>query len=46
MQTATGREVVLTMLDLATDIAHWNKKYTTKTIICTYICTVTIKVKK
>jgi hypothetical protein len=33
MQTATGREVVLTMLDLATDIAHWNKKYTTKTVL-------------
>lgn len=33
MQTLTGREVVLTMLDLATDIAHWNKKYTTKTVL-------------
>lgn len=33
MQTATGREVVLSMLDLATDIAHWNKKYTTKTVL-------------
>lgn len=33
MQTATGRDVVLTMLDLATDIAHWNKKYTTKTVL-------------
>ena len=33
MQTATGRDVVLKMLDLATDIAHWNKKYTTKTVL-------------
>lgn len=33
MQTATGREVVLVMLELATDIAQWNKKYTTKTVI-------------
>ena len=33
MQTATGRDVVLTMLDLATDIARWNKKYTTKTVL-------------
>ena len=33
MRTATGREVVLAMLDLATDIAHWNKKYTTKTVL-------------
>ena len=33
MQNATGRDVVLKMLDLATDIAHWNKKYTTKTVL-------------
>lgn len=33
MQTATGREVVLVMLELATDIAQWNKKYTTKTVL-------------
>ena len=33
MQTATGRDVVLKMLDLETDIAHWNKKYTTKTVL-------------
>ena len=33
MQTATGKDVVLTMLDLATDIARWNKKYTTKTVL-------------
>lgn len=33
MKTATGREVVLSMLELATDIAHWNKKYTTKTVL-------------
>ena len=33
MKTATGREVVLSMLDLATDIARWNKKYTTKTVL-------------
>ena len=33
MQDITGREVVLKMLDLATDVAHWNKKYTTKTVL-------------
>ena len=33
MKAATGKEVVLSMLDLATDIAHWNKKYTTKTVL-------------
>ena len=33
MKTATGKEVVLSMLDLATDIARWNKKYTTKTVL-------------
>lgn len=33
MKAATGREVVLSMLELATDIAHWNKKYTTKTVL-------------
>lgn len=30
MQTVTGREVVLSMLELTTEIAHWNKKCTTK----------------
>ena len=33
MKAATGKDVVLSMLDLATDIAHWNKKYTTKTVL-------------
>lgn len=33
MRTATGREVVVSMLELATDIAHWNKKYTTKKVL-------------
>ena len=35
MRTATGREVVLSMLDLATDIARWNKKYTTRKVLLT-----------
>lgn len=30
MKTITGKEVVISMLELATDIARWNKKYTTK----------------
>ncbi|WP_458408442.1 MarR family winged helix-turn-helix transcriptional regulator [Anaerotignum sp.] len=33
MKTATGRDVVLSMLELATDIARWNKKYTTKAVL-------------
>ena len=33
MKAATGKEVVLSMMDLATDIAHWNKKYTTKAVL-------------
>ena len=33
MKAATGREVVVSLLDLATDIAHWNKKYTTKAVL-------------
>ncbi len=33
MKTATGKEVVLSMLELATDIARWNKKYTTKAVL-------------
>lgn len=33
MKTATGKDVVISMLELATDIARWNKKYTTKTVL-------------
>lgn len=33
MKAVTGKEVVHSMLELATEIAHWNKKYTTKTVL-------------
>ena len=33
MKAVTGREVVVSMLELATDIAQWNKKYTTKAVL-------------
>lgn len=33
MKTVTGKEVVISMLELATEIARWNKKYTTKTAL-------------
>ena len=30
MKTVTGREIVSGLMELGTDIAHWNKKYSTK----------------
>ena len=33
MKTITGEEVVLAMLDFATDVSHWNKRHVTKEII-------------
>lgn len=33
MKQISGEDVVLAMLDFATDVAHWNKKYVTKAVI-------------
>lgn len=33
MKTISGEEVVLAMMDFATDVSHWNKKHATKAVI-------------
>lgn len=33
MQAVTGRDIVLRMLELTTDMARWNKRYTTKEVL-------------
>ena len=33
MKTITGEDVVLAMMDIATDVSHWNRKHVTKTVI-------------